>query len=155
MEGKIWDKVTNALGIGVQDDIDDEFDEVAATEEPVEEYSELDIENFGTNKKQNKIVNIHTATAAKVVIIKPQNYDEAKSIVDNLKSRKIVLVNINGIEQKIGQRILDFLIGGVYSLEGDLQQVEKGVFILCPSNVEVTNDLKNELSSKGLFGLQR
>ncbi|GAA0115899.1 MULTISPECIES: cell division protein SepF [Clostridium] len=155
MEGKIWDKFANAIGIGVQDDLEEGEEEVSATSEEIFEENELDIENFGTNKKQNKIVNIHTATSAKVVIIKPQNYDEAKSIVDNLKSRKIVLVNINGIEQKVGQRILDFLIGAVYSLEGDLQQVEKGVFILCPSNVEVTNDLKNELSSKGLFGLQR
>ncbi|MGL4730993.1 MAG: cell division protein SepF [Clostridium sp.] len=155
MEGKIWDKFANAIGIGVPDDIEDSEAEVASTVEERFEENEIDIENFGTNKKQNKIVNIHTATSAKVVIIKPQNYDEAKSIVDNLKNRKIVLVNINGIEQKVGQRILDFLIGAVYSLEGDLQQVEKGVFILCPSNVEVTNDLKNELSSKGLFGLQR
>ena len=155
MEGKIWDKFANAIGLGVQDDLEEGEEEVSATSEEIFEENELDIENFGTNKKQNKIVNIHTATSAKVVIIKPQNYDEAKSIVDNLKSRKIDLVNINGIEQKVGQRILDFIIGAVYSLEGDLQQVEKGVFILCPSNVEVTNDLKNELSSKGLFGLQR
>ncbi|HCQ89553.1 MULTISPECIES: cell division protein SepF [unclassified Clostridium] len=148
MEKNMFNKVLTILGM--DDNIDEE--EMDEFEEQEENEDAIDIETFAsTTKKQNKIVNIHTATSAKVVIIKPQEYDEATAIVDNLKNRKIVLVNINGIEQKVGQRILDFLIGAVYSLEGDLQQVEKGVFILCPSNVEVTNDLKSELSSKGLF----
>ena len=41
--------------------------------------------------------------------------------------------------------------GASYSLGGELQEIEKGVFILSPSNVEVTNELKNELTSRGLF----
>ena len=47
--------------------------------------------------------------------------------------------------------MLDFLIGTIYALEGGLQPVEKGVFILTPSNIEVSNELKNELTSKGYF----
>ena len=111
---------------------------------------EIEIEPF-VSKKQNKIVNIHTASSSKVVISKPSNYDEGKIIVDNLKSRRIVIVNLNGVESKEGQRILDFLIGAIYALEGGLQPVEKGVFILTPSNIEVSNELKNELTNKGIF----
>lgn len=111
---------------------------------------EIEIEPF-VSKKQNKIVNIHTASSSKVVISKPSNYDEGKIIVDNLKSRRIVIVNLNGVEPKEGQRILDFLIGAIYALEGGLQPVEKGVFILTPSNIEVSNELKNELTNKGIF----
>lgn len=153
MENKMFNKFIEAIGLGNSDDGLNEEDMEEGFEESEEEN--IDIDTFTANKKSNKIVNIHTANSAKVVIIKPQEYDEATAIVDNLKVRKIVLVNINGIEQKVGQRILDFLIGAVYSLEGDLQQVEKGVFILCPSNVEITNDLKCELSSKGLFSWQK
>ncbi len=111
---------------------------------------EIEIEPF-VSKKQNKIVNIHTASSSKVVISKPSNYDEGKIIVDNLKSRRIIIVNLNGVESKEGQRILDFLIGAIYALEGGLQPVEKGVFILTPSNIEVSNELKNELTNKGIF----
>ncbi len=111
---------------------------------------EIEIEPF-VSKKQNKIVNIHTASSSKVVISKPSNYDEGKIIVDNLKSRRIIIVNLNGVESKEGQRILDFLIGAIYALERGLQPVEKGVFILTPSNIEVSNELKNELTNKGIF----
>ncbi len=136
--------------IGMDDDDDD--DELAEDRliENDENNDDIEIEPY-VNKKQNKIVNIHTASSSKVVISKPSNYDEGKIIVDNLKSRKIAIVNLNGVEAKEGQRILDFLIGSIYALEGGLQSVEKGVFILSPSNVEVSNELKNELTNKGIF----
>lgn len=132
----------------------DEEDDEELLENREENYDEgeeeIAIEPF-VSKKQNKIVNIHTASSSKVVISKPSNYDEGKIIVDNLKSRRIVIVNLNGVEPKEGQRILDFLIGAIYALEGGLQPVEKGVFILTPSNIEVSNELKNELTNKGIF----
>ncbi len=132
----------------------DEEDDEELLENREENYDEgeeeIEIEPF-VSKKQNKIVNIHTASSSKVVISKPSNYDEGKIIVDNLKSRRIVIVNLNGVEPKEGQRILDFLIGAIYALEGGLQPVEKGVFILTPSNIEVNNELKNELTNKGIF----
>ncbi|MFR1708096.1 MAG: cell division protein SepF [Clostridium sp.] len=135
--------------MGFDEDEDDEL--LEDREENYDEgEDEIEIEPF-VSKKQNKIVNIHTASSSKVVISKPSNYDEGKVIVDNLKSRRIVIVNLNGVEPKEGQRILDFLIGAIYALEGGLQAVEKGVFILTPSNIEVSNELKNELTSKGIF----
>jgi cell division inhibitor SepF len=135
--------------MGFDEDEDEEL--LENREENYDEgEEEIEIEPF-VSKKQNKIVNIHTASSSKVVISKPSNYDEGKIIVDNLKSRRIVIVNLNGVEPKEGQRILDFLIGAIYALEGGLQPVEKGVFILTPSNIEVSNELKNELTNKGIF----
>ncbi|MEG0132625.1 MAG: cell division protein SepF [Clostridium sp.] len=137
--------------MGLEDEDEYEDDVVEEKSQNYDERDEeIEIEPF-VNKKQNKIVNIHTASSSKVVISKPTNYDEGQIIVDNLKSRRIVIVNLNGVEPKEGQRILDFLIGAIYALEGGLQSVEKGVFILTPSNIEVSNELKNELTNKGIF----
>ena len=147
-------EILKGLGrmMGFEDEEDDDIYEDDGIENQAEERDEIEIEPF-VNKKQNKIVNIHTASSSKVVISKPNNYDEGQIIVDNLKSRKIVIVNLNGIgDTKEGQRVLDFLIGAVYALEGGLQSVEKGVFILTPSNIEVSNELKSELTNKGIFG---
>ena len=72
-------------------------------------------------------------------------------ICDALKNRRIVLVNTTILEFKIAQRLLDFISGSCYALGGEVQQIEKGVYLLSPSNVEVTNELKNELSTKALF----
>ena len=129
------------------DDYED-FDDVESEDEEENEIVEPVIQN---NKKNNKVVNIHTTATAKVIITKPTAYEDATEISDALKSRKIVVVNTTSLENKIAQRLLDFISGSCYSLGGELQQIEKGVYMLAPSNVEVTNELKNELSSKAVF----
>lgn len=138
--------------LGLEEDV--EIDEKSENEDTVKDTELNEVESiFASTKKQNnnKVVNIHTAASAKVVIIKPNDYDEAANICDNLRNRKIVVVNTTALEQKIAQRLLDFIGGACYALSGELQQVEKGVYILSPSNVEVSNDLKNELSSRGIL----
>ena len=144
MASKVMNKVMGFLGMA-EDDVDE-------VEEVENEDDNMDIESLmSANKKQSKVVNIHTSTSTKVVIIKPEDFDEATTITDNLKSRKIIVVNTTGLEPRTGQRLLDFIGGACYSLGGELQQIEKGVYIISPSNIEVNNELKGELSSKGIF----
>ena len=144
----VLSKVKSILGFEDYEDYDDFEDEEYENEEMEEENS---AEPVITNKKNNKVVNIHTSSAVKVTITKPSDYEEAMEICDALKNRRIVLVNTTALEIRIAQRLLDFISGSCYALGGELQQIEKGVYILSPSNVEVTNELKNELSSKALF----
>jgi len=141
---KVINKVMGFLGMSEEDG--HEIQEMENDDENME------IESLMTaNKKQSKVVNIHTTSSVKVVIIKPEDFDEATTICDSLKSRKIVVVNTTSLEPRTGQRLLDFIGGACYALCGDLQQVEKGVYIISPSNIEVNNELKSELSSKGIF----
>lgn len=138
--------------LGLEEDV--EIEERDEQEEQTKDTENKEVESiFTSNKKQStsKVVNIHSAASAKVVIIKPNDYEEAANISDNLRNRKIVVVNTTSLEPRIAQRLLDFIGGACYALGGELQQVEKGVYILSPSNVEVSNDLKNELSSRGIL----
>lgn len=147
----VMSKVKNFLGFGEYDEEYDEYDDFDEIEG--EDGSTIDdtIEPVIQNKRNNKVVNIHTSSSAKVTITKPVAYEDATEICDALKNRRIVLVNTTSLELKIAQRLLDFISGSCYALGGELQEIERGVYILSPSNVEVTNDLKNELSSKALF----
>lgn len=150
MCAKMINKMMGFLGL----DEDIELDDRDERDERDEDTNFGDVESiFNSTKKpsNSKVVNIHTANSAKVVIIKPNDYDEAANICDNLRNRKIVVVNTTALEAKIAQRLLDFIGGACFALSGELQQVEKGVYILSPSNVEVSNDLKSELSSKGIL----
>lgn len=147
MAGKVLNKMMGFLGLEDEYEDAEEMQEEQTTEEKVE----VDPPFAGSSKKNNKVVNIHTAVSTKVMIIKPTAFEEATDICDDLKNRKIVVVNTTGMEPKVAQRLLDFMGGASYALGGELQEVEKGVYILSPSNVEVTNELKNELSSRGLF----
>lgn len=148
MAGKVFNKMMGLLGLEDEyDDIEEVDDEMELEEEKAEVNPPIT-----SNKKQNKVVNIHTATSAKVIISKPTIFEDATDICDDLKNRKIVVVNTTGLESKTAQRLLDFMGVASYALGGELQEIEKGVYILSPSNVEVTSELKNELSSRGLFG---
>ena len=143
----VLSKVKSLLGFEDYAEYDDYEDE-----DYEKEMSDDDeVEPVITNKKNSKVVNIHTSSVAKVTITKPVDYEEATEICEALKNRRIVLVNTTVLELKIAQRLLDFISGSCYALGGELQQIEKGVYILSPSNVEVTNELKNELSSKAVF----
>lgn len=148
--GDMKSKFKSLFGFGEYDEEYDEYDDLDALEDEMEESSDS-IEPVLQNKKSNKVVNIHSSSSAKVTITKPVAYEEATEICDALKNRRIVLVNTTALEIRIAQRLLDFISGSCYALGGELQEIEKGVYILSPSNVEVTNELKNELSSKALF----
>ncbi|MCR1949723.1 cell division protein SepF [Clostridium sp. DSM 100503] len=145
--GNMFGKFREIIGLG---EYEDDFEDLEDTEVEEEEVQE-EIEPIISKQKGNKVVNIHTASTAKVVVTKPTNYDDAREIADAIKARKIVLVNATTLETKVAQRLVDFISGSCYVLGATLQEIEQRVYLLSPSNVEVTNELKNELSSKALF----
>ena len=146
----VMTKVKSFLGFGEYEDYDeyDEYEDVENQEEEEEVGIEPVIQG---NKKNGKVVNIHSAASPKVTVVKPLAYEEATEISDALKSRRIVVVNTTALENRIAQRLLDFISGSCYALGGELQEIKRGVYLLAPSNVEVSNELKSELSSKAMF----
>jgi cell division inhibitor SepF len=101
--------------------------------------------------KKSKVVNIHTTTQLKVVVMQPESFDEAKDIADHLKSKKPVVINLEQVEKEVARRIVDFLSGSVYALDGNIQKVANGIFLIAPYNVDIMGDFKDELRSKGVF----
>ncbi|KEI02117.1 cell division protein SepF [Clostridium botulinum] len=149
MAKKMLNKVMDFLGLEEEIDEIEEMDNEALNEENGEIENIFDASNVRNQK--GKVVSIHTAASTKVIILKPMDYDAAIEICDNLKARKIIVVNMTSLESKIAQRLLDFIAGASYALGGSLDEIDKGVYIISPSNVEITNELKNELSSKGIL----
>lgn len=143
----MFGKFKDIIGLGEYEDDFDDMDSVESDEET--NSVETIIPTQST--KGSKVVNIHSAATPKVMVTKPNNYDDAREIAEAIKSRKIVLVNATGLETKIAQRLVDFISGSCYVLGAQLQEIEQRVYLLSPSNVEVTSELKNELSSKALF----
>lgn len=142
---KVVEKFKNLIGVGDIDDYD--------YEEYEEEYEEEDLEDYTVNSspKSSKIVNIHTASNMKLVIHEPLNYEDAPVIVDDLKSRKTVVVNLEQLDAGIKRKIFDFINGGLYSLEGNIQKVTTDIFILAPKNVDIDGNLRDEIKNKGVF----
>jgi len=140
----IMDKLKYFIGI---DDLD--------LEDEYEDYEEDELEeipvNTSSRRMRNKVVNIHTSGNMKLVVHEPLNYEDAPKIVDDLKMRKTVVVNLEQLEPGIKRQIFDFINGGLYSLEGSIQKVTTDIFVLAPSNVEIDGNIKDELKNKAIF----
>jgi len=146
MAEKISGKIKDFLFGGLRED---DYDEEDFYEEEMVQPS-LPITKSATS---NKVVNINPNTPQmKVVIFEPVSYDEAPSIVDSLKNRRAVVVNLENIQDpEVSKTIFHFLNGAIYAMDGDIRKVSKGIFILAPSNIDIDGNIKKELESKGLF----
>jgi cell division inhibitor SepF len=145
---KLLNKVLNFVGWENEED----GERVESTDELKEEIYQPQIFQNATKKRTNgKVVNIHGASQLKVVIMQPENFDDAQEICDHLKNKKPVVINLESLEKQDGQRIVDFLSGSVYALDGCIQKVSCGIFIIAPNNVDIMGDFKDELRNKGMF----
>ncbi|MEG0295406.1 MAG: cell division protein SepF [Clostridium sp.] len=142
----IFGKFKDIIGMG--DEFDEEFE---GYENEQEEIEEEEMEPIIKTKGGNKVVNIHSQATAKVMVLKPTTFDEARDISDAIKSRKIVVVNATSLETKSAQRLVDFISGSCFVLGATIKEIEHRVYLLSPSNVQVTEELKNELSTKAIF----
>ena len=142
---KVVEKFKDLIGVGDIDNYD--------YEEYEDEYEDDELQGYTMNasSKNSKIVNIHTASNMKLVIHEPLNYEDAPVIVDDLKSRKTVVVNLEQLDAGIKRKIFDFINGGLYSLEGNIQKVTTDIFILAPKNVDIDGNLRDEIKNKGIF----
>lgn len=99
----------------------------------------------------NNVLNMHKQPKMEVVRTYPQVVSDAFQICDHIRDNKTCIVNLEGIEGKEAQRIADFLGGVAYAFKGDIQRISKGVFIVAPTTVEITGQLKEELKESGVI----
>lgn len=97
------------------------------------------------------VYSINTNVQMQVVIIKPECYEDAQEICDQIKTKRPVVVNLEKVEYPVAQRIMDFLSGTCYSLDGSIQRVANNIFIIAPENVDISGDFKEELKTKGVL----
>ena len=133
MAGALMNKVFDLFGMdqAEQEDYEDE-----------EEVEDKKI--FG--RRNNKVVNMpqSQSQAIKMVISQPTNFEQSDEICSFLKEKKSVIVNLEYVNKDVARRIVDFISGGVYALDGYIQKVSNSIFLVAPSNYEITNEMARE-----------
>ena len=86
---------------------------------------------------QNRTVSAITS-AFKLVVIEPAGFDECPKLVDSLKSKKPIIINLERIESDTARKIFDFLSGATYALNGNVQKVANNIFVFAPENVDIS-----------------
>lgn len=103
----------------------------------------------GTVKRNGKVVNIHATTQLKVVLVKPERFEDASTIADHLNSKRTVVLNLESTNKEIARRLVDFLSGVAYANNGQIKRVANSTFIITPYNVDIMGDLLDELENNG------
>ena len=123
-------KNNNSIGLGADDE----------NEEPVEGV-----------KKNGKVVNINATTQLKVVLVKPERFEDASTIADHLNNKRTVVLNLESTNKEVSRRLVDFLSGVAYANNGQIKRVANSTFIITPYNVDIMGDLLDELENNGAF----
>jgi cell division inhibitor SepF len=134
----LFDKFLNAFGFEA------EVVEEEAPDSDVSYHRERD------SKERGKLVSLtnNANKNVKMVIIEPTGFEEVQAIVDHLKNKRAVIINLEEIDKTIARRIADFLGGAIYALEGSMQRISGSIFLFTPAHIEVTMPLKTELKDK-------
>lgn len=88
----------------------------------------------------------------RMVVFQPQTYDDTQTIIDNLKSGKPVIINLETLNPDIAQRVLDFVGGAIYALDGNVRKVSKGIFLLAPTGVDIAGNFASDYTSNSREG---
>lgn len=101
--------------------------------------------------QRDKVVNIHTTTQLQVVLVKPERFENASEIADHLREKRTVVLNLEQSNKDIARRLVDFLSGVAYALDGKIKKVAVSTYIITPYNVDILGDLIDELENNGLY----
>lgn len=131
MAGKIMSKVLYFMGIGENAEEQEEVENVA--QKPVLEPV----------RKSNVVSMPTPAGQMKLVLIEPTDYDDVQDICDNLKNKKPVVINFENLDKDIARRMVDFVSGAVYAIDGSIQKVSNGIVVAAPPNVDILGSIGN------------
>ena len=101
--------------------------------------------------RRNKVVNINATTQLKVVLVKPERFENASEIADHLKEKRTVVINLESTNKDIARRLIDFLSGVAYAGEGKIKKVAANTYIITPYHVDIMGDLIDEMENNGLY----
>ena len=116
---------------------DEDYDYEDDFEEPVKESSRSLFDDRKDDRREdrrsedrhNKVVNIHATTQLKVVLVKPERFENASEIADHLKEKRTVVLNLESTNKDVARRLIDFLSGVAYAGEGKIKKVAANTYI--------------------------
>ena len=142
--------------LGLVDEPDDDVDGIAAAShapDPGPNIRPLSRDEAPAAAARPSVVRTmpSASTAARVHVVEPRGFNDAQEVGDRLKANQPVILNLQGLDRDLQRRLIDFSSGLAYALGGSMSRVADQVFLLTPSNVEVSQEEKERLQARGLF----
>lgn len=165
----VLDNFLNFMKLNDEDDYDDDFfgeDDDFEEEKPKKglfkrekkydfddddyDYEESRTRTTRTSSGASKVTPMRQPArkpSMEVCVIKPTTVDEAREITETLLSGSTVILNLEGLDLEVAQRIIDFTSGATFAISGNLQKISNFIFLVTPTNVDISGDLQDLLNS--------
>lgn len=155
-----FQKFLDLMKLRDDDEDEDDFEE----DEDLSSPAKQDEDDEGDAPRERLHVTKKTSAAARtrkntkqpmeVCVFKPTSFDDAKDIGNTILAHQTVLLNMEGVDIGLAQRIIDFTSGACYSLNGNLQKISNFIFIVTPNEIPISGDLQDIMDSFDLSGIQ-
>nr|WP_297708991.1 cell division protein SepF [uncultured Butyrivibrio sp.] len=163
----VMDKFLKAIQLngdddsGYYDDYDDSYSATSKIEsinnstpigkdDNVAEPSEDKIKKITSKTTPSRNKKALSAAGMEVCVIKPTSVEDAREITETLLANRTVVLNLEGLDVDIAQRIIDFTSGSTFAISGNLQKISRYIFIITPASVDISGDFQSMLN--GAFG---
>lgn len=133
------ESVKDMLGFGgYEDEYEDEFD---YEEEEFEEAPQRE----SVFSRKNKVVSINPQSSqARIVVLKPKCFNNSTAVADELRRRRPVIVDVGALDPDEARRVIDFVSGTVYGIDGKMQKITSGIFVATPSQMDIMGEIVKE-----------
>ena len=145
------DTLRNLIGIPENDYDNDYDDEMQSGNIDQQEEEQTSMASPSSDRKHNKVVNINATTQLQVVLVKPDRFDLVSDIADHLRDKQAVVLNLESTNKDVARRLVDFLSGCAYALDGKIKKIAISTYLITPYNVDVVGDLVEELENNGMY----
>ena len=95
-----------------------------------------------TGSFSGQVLNMNNHNKQDVVLFRPSSFNDTTKAADDLRNRKAVIVNMENVDKAMARRVVDFLSGCVYALDGDVKKIAQSAYLFCPHNMEISGDLE-------------
>jgi len=145
--------------MGIQDESDEPQEEVRARPETAPQTSAhrppSQSATAADRRRSGRLVSLPGPNRApsqfKVAVIQPRAYEEVEQIADHLKERQPVIISLDGLDKAVSRRIIDFVSGTTYALDGTIHRIGEGIFLLAPINVAIDAEMARTWHEEELF----
>ena len=131
------------------DDYDDYDDRAPRSSSRNSQSSSHAVSSAGNNKvtPMRRPASRRNAPNMEVCVIKPSSVEDAREITETLLSGRTVILNLEGLDLEVAQRIIDFTSGATFAISGNLQKISNYIFLVTPTNVDISGDLQDLLNT--------
>ena len=128
----ILKSIKSFVGIGEDEDYEEDYyeDEEAEAEEEIKPHF----------RRTPRVVPVNSGAGARIKVMKPSDIDDSQRVAEDVKARRLVIFDVGDISPEDARRVVDFITGTAYGLDGSIKRIASGIFVVAPHGVDVTGD---------------